>query len=88
MDTFCQKLSRFGWRIVFFSGIPHPHLLGEPLPESPLNLVRMLVGRTQQHPQTTRENPRPNSGNSCLSHHRFGSLTPFFQNNIDHQQTN
>ena len=25
---------RFGWRIVFFSGIPHPHLLGEPLPES------------------------------------------------------
>src|SRR5215510_14662996 len=34
MDTFCQKVTRFGWRIVFFSGIPHPHLLGEPLPES------------------------------------------------------
>lgn len=32
---FCQECSRFGWRIVFFSGIPHPHLLGEPLPESP-----------------------------------------------------
>ena len=31
---FCKKCRRFGWRIVFFSGIPHPHLLGEPLPES------------------------------------------------------
>jgi len=35
MKTFCKESSRFGWRIVFFSGIPHPHLLGEPLPESP-----------------------------------------------------
>jgi hypothetical protein len=30
-----KNATRFGWRIVFFSGIPHPHLLGEPLPESP-----------------------------------------------------
>jgi hypothetical protein len=36
MNPIWKESLRFGWRIVFFSGIPHPHLLGEPLPESPL----------------------------------------------------
>lgn len=34
MTGMCKISRRFGWRIVFFRGIPHPHLLGEPLPES------------------------------------------------------